>query len=183
MNDVVRIEGGPIEGVHYRAERFHAAKDPVDKKSSKAGVGDNSSERDTELGNADRLVHQHGDDIRYVHPFKSWFVWQGDFWRRDETGEIMRRGEATIEALFDEAKAISDESRRTALRKWALKSQTRASMENMVALARHQPGIALLPDALDPDPMLLGVLNGVIDLKTGVLHRGVDEGQIELRGQ
>ena len=71
--------------------------------------------------------------------------------------------------------------RRTALRKFALCSQTRKQMENMVALARHQPGVALSPDAFDADPMLLGVLNGVIDLKTGMLRRGRREDYITKR--
>ena len=192
LNDVAQIEGGPVEDVHYRIEKFEAQPDlgggdkgkaKRAKRSSKgdAQIGDNSGERDTELGNAHRLVHQHGDDIRYVHHFKSWFVWEENFWRRDETGEIMRRAEGTIEALFDEAKAISSDTQRGALRKWALKSQTRAAMENMVALARHQPGVALSPDALDTDPMLLGVLNGVIDLNTGTLHKGRREDYITKR--
>jgi putative DNA primase/helicase len=176
LNDVVRIDGSPVEGVHYRIEIFEASKS-----SPSPGVGDNSCERNTELGNAHRLVHQHGNDIRYVHPFKSWFVWAGDCWRRDEDGEIMRLAEATIETLFDEAKAIGDEFRRTELRKFALRSQARKQMENMVVLARHQPDMALSPDALDADPMLLGVLNGVIDLKTGALRRGRREDYITKR--
>ena len=74
LNDLARVEGGPIEGTHYRIEKFEAPKDggaakgPPVNKSSKAdarfgAVGDNSGERNTELGNAHRLVHQHGDDI------------------------------------------------------------------------------------------------------------------------
>ena len=39
--------------------------------------GHNSSERDTELGNAKRLVRQYGAHIRYVYAFHAWFIWNG----------------------------------------------------------------------------------------------------------
>ena len=140
--------------------------------------GHNSSERDTELGNAKRLVRQHGADIRYVYAFNAWFIWNGNFWQRDENGRIMRLAEATIESLFSEALTIGNDAQRAALRKFALKSQTRGQIENMVALARHQSGIAILPEDLDANPTLLGVLNGVIDLQTGELRKGRREDYI-----
>ena len=46
----------------------------------------------TELGNARRLVAQFGDDICYVPSWKSWLVWDGQRWVRDQTGEIVRHG-------------------------------------------------------------------------------------------
>jgi putative DNA primase/helicase len=61
---------------------------------------------------------------------EAWFIWDGVFWRRDDTGDIMRRAEATVEAIFDEAKEISDEEIRTAYRKFALKSQSRAAQRH-----------------------------------------------------
>jgi hypothetical protein len=50
-----------------------------------------AAEQWTELGNAHRLVRRHGEDVRYVHPLKAWFIWDGVFWRRDDSGDIMRR--------------------------------------------------------------------------------------------
>jgi putative DNA primase/helicase len=132
----------------------------------------------TELGNAHRLVRHHGEDIRYAHPLEAWFIWDGVFWRRDDTGDIMRRAEATVEAIFDEAKEISDEEIRTAYRKFALKSQSRAQLSAMVQLAQHNLQVVLSPDALDADPMLLGVLNGTIDLNTVKFREGRREDYI-----
>jgi putative DNA primase/helicase len=93
----------------------------------------------------------------------------------------MRLAEETIEALFDLAKAIDDEALRAAVRKFALKSQTRAQLTAMVKLAQHQPRIVLSPDALDADPLLLGVLNGVIDLRTVTFREGRREDYISKR--
>ena len=134
----------------------------------------------TDLGNARRLVKRHGTDIRYVHPFKSWFIWDGNFWRRDDNGEIMRRAADTVEAIWDEAR-VADGDARDALRKHAFRSQSRAQMENMVAVARYDAAVSLSPEKLDADPMLLGVLNGVIELSTGEFRDGRREDYITKR--
>lgn len=43
-------------------------------------------------------------------------------------------------------------------------------VQNMIALARSEPGIAIVPSDLDKNPFLLGVANGTLDLKTGELR-------------
>ena len=137
-----------------------------------------AAEQWTELGNAHRLVRRHGEDVRYVHPLKAWFIWDGVFWRRDDSGDIMRRAESTIEAIFDEAKEIADEEIRTAFRKFALKSQSNAQLRAMTQLAQHNLQVVLSPTVLDANSMLLGVLNGTIDLSTGAFREGRREDYI-----
>jgi putative DNA primase/helicase len=67
---------------------------------------------------------------------------------------------------------ITDIDDRDDCLKWAMKSQSRNQIAAMIELAQHQPGIALTPDALDADPMVLGVRNGVVDLNTGKFREG-----------
>ncbi|MGB6177238.1 MAG: phage/plasmid primase, P4 family [Methylocella sp.] len=140
--------------------------------------GRSKGEQWTELGNAHRLASQHGADIRYVHPLKEWFIWDGVFWRRDDSADIMRRAEATIESLFCEADSIADDALRQAFRRFALKSQARAQLSGMVALCQHNSKVVLSPDDMDSDPMLLGVRNGTIELATGEFRDGRREDYI-----
>lgn len=49
-------------------------------------------------------------------------------------------------------------------------SNGKNGIANMLALARSESGIAILPDVLDRDPWLLNVQNGTIDLRTGKLR-------------
>jgi putative DNA primase/helicase len=46
----------------------------------------------------------------------------------------------------------------------------------MVSLAKSEPGVAVLPEEMDPDPLLLNAQNGTVDLRTGELreHRRED---------
>jgi putative DNA primase/helicase len=160
---------GLVEGAGGYAARQH---EPVKRKSKIAAAEPVAGEHWTELGNAHRLIFQHGADARYVHPLKAWFIWDGNFWRRDDSADIMRRAETTIESMFEESKSIADDAMRQAFRKFALKSQARAQLGAMVTLAQHNLKVVLSPDDMDSDPMLLGVLNGTIDLNTGKFREG-----------
>jgi putative DNA primase/helicase len=130
-------------------------------------IDPNWDERYTDLGNARRLVRLHGDNIRYVAAWKSWLVWRDGHWRRDDDGEIMRLAKATVEAMYAEAMGIADEGVRNALRKHALKCQAAARLAAMVELAKTERAVILPVARVDTDPLLLGVENGVIDLRTG----------------
>ena len=99
--------------------------------------------------------------------WKSWLVWRDGHWRRDDDGEIMRLAKATVEGMYAEAAGIADEGERTALRKHALKCQSAQRLAAMVELAKTERAVVLPVSTIDTDPLLLGVENGVIDLRTG----------------
>jgi len=138
--------------------------------NSKPDVGEmwppSSSEMATDLGNARRLVRLYGSDLRYAHIWRKWLTWQEGQWRRDDDGSVMRKAKATAEEMFTEAAKINDETRRTAMRSHALKSQSAQRLAAMINLAESETGITLSTEKLDADPHLLGVQNGIIDLRT-----------------
>ena len=121
----------------------------------------------TDLGNARRLVRLYGEDIRYVHAWRKWLTWQNGHWRKDDDGSIIRMAKATVEQMFAEAGLINDETRRNAMRAHALRSQSAQRLAAMVKLAESEIEVVLPVEKLDADPYLLGVKNGVIELRTG----------------
>lgn len=123
----------------------------------------------TDLGNAERLVDRHGAELRYCWPWGKWLAWDGRRWAPDDTGEVARRAKDTVRAIYREAAAAVDEDARKAIGKWALRSEGENRIKAMIELARSEPGIPVLPDALDADPWLLAVGNGTLDLRTGRL--------------
>lgn len=60
----------------------------------------------TDLGNARRLVAQHGKNIRYCYAENRWYVWNGRIWEPDETGEIMRLAKETVGTIYAEAAEV-----------------------------------------------------------------------------
>jgi D5 N terminal like len=86
----------------------------------------------TDLGNARRVVKRHGSDLRYVHPWKTWLVWDGKRWAEDVTGEVVRRVKDTLADLYrsvlarikelgDDEEAVAEKNRLGKLVNHALK--------------------------------------------------------------
>jgi putative DNA primase/helicase len=130
----------------------------------------------TDLGNAQRLVAQHGQDIRYCHPWRRWLVWDGSRWAKDETGVVLLLAKETVRFIYAEAAATVDEKTRKAIAEHAKRSESAMRIRAMVALAESEPGIPVLPGEMDQHEWLFNVKNGTIDLRTGELrpHRRED---------
>ncbi len=122
----------------------------------------------TEKGNAERLIHRHGRELRYCWRWHEWFVFDGKRWKADDTGEVYRRAKDAVAGIYEEASAATDEERRKALAKHAVRSESGAKIREMIHLARDQ--VPVTPDQFDTDPWALNVENGTIDLRTGELR-------------
>jgi putative DNA primase/helicase len=171
---------------------------PSGARETEGGAGEDDTHR-TDTGNAKRFAADHGQDARYVHDWKKWLFWDGKRWAIDRTGEAERRAKETIKKLYDEAIAefkaaaealkeadAQDEALVAVLKAktkkakqlvaFALQSEHVSRIEAMLKLARSEPGIPILPTALDIDPWAFNVENGTINLKTGELrdHRRED---------
>lgn len=129
-----------------------------------AGTGENF----TDLGNARRFIAQHGDHVRSVSK-KRWFIWEDTRWAPDETGRIERMAKDVVRSLYVEAGSLGDSTAREALLKHAHKSEQSPRIGAIVQQACTEPEISIRAATLDADPWKFNVLNGTIDLKTGVL--------------
>jgi putative DNA primase/helicase len=138
---------------------------------SRYPVSARADELVTEASNAGRFAARHSDEVRYCAKWKSWLVWDGIRWRRDEDGAAMRKAKETTKAIYAEASAAPDEETRKKLSRHAMTSERASAIKAMLYLAQSDEKIAIRPEALDTDPWLLNVTNGTINLKTGVLEQ------------
>lgn len=123
----------------------------------------------TDLGNAKRLVHYFGHNLRFVHDWNVFLVWDGTRWKRDERKEIRRAGEQTIMRIHAEVPNVGDSEARKKLSKHAFDSESERAINAMLNLAKHQKPITATSKDFDNHDYLLTVNNGTIDLKTGKL--------------
>jgi putative DNA primase/helicase len=128
----------------------------------------------TDLGNAARLVHRHGRNLRYCWLWRKWLVWDGKRWVKDDTGEVYRLAKDTVASIYREAAAAPDDEDRKAVAKHAMRSEAGARIKEMVDLTRSD--VPVMPDELDASPDLLNTESGTIELRTGELreHRRED---------
>ena len=122
----------------------------------------------TDMGNADRLIALHGDEILFCYPWNTWLIWNEKRWQRDETGEIDRRAEATVRSIYAEAANEPDRERRFEIVKHAKQSESASKIKAMIDRAKNRrPAV---PDQFDRDTFLFNAQNGTIDLRTGELR-------------
>ena len=130
----------------------------------------------TDLGNAERMAAWHGHDIRFCKSL-DWMVHDSQRWVRDETGEVMRRAKGTVRFMLSQARTWEGpQNQRNRYEKHCLKSQAARRLAGMINLVQSERSIAVRAHEFDADPWLLNVVNGTIDLRTGVLreHRRED---------
>lgn len=136
------------------------------------------SEARTEAANARRLVAEQADIIRWCDPWGKWLVWNGQRWATDEERTVESLGKQTATDLWQQLGNVADSADAKTLRElftFAKATNSAWGIRNMVALARSEPGIPVLPKQLDQNPWLLNLENGTLDLRTGE-HRPHDRG-------
>lgn len=134
--------------------------------------------------------------LTYVPESKGWYCWEDHHWRSthihmieasvEQVGNKYREVAAHYEQLAKDASEGGDNERAAHLRAKAEALHKRASWLNSsrgvnacvkFTLANSDPLISK-PDVWDTDPWLLGVANGVVDLRTGEHRPGRPEDYI-----
>jgi len=124
----------------------------------------------TDTGNAERLVHLFGAQIRYCPEMKKWIVWDFKRWVPDTSGKARRLAKITVRNFYAQAAGIDDEKAREAAEGFARHSESAGSIRAMLECAQYEDGIAICAKELDSDPWLLNCLDGTIDLRTGEIR-------------
>jgi len=126
----------------------------------------------TDTGNAELFAHLFGDRLRYDHLRRRWLVWAGQHWEVDADGAVTRLAIDAVRQRYLEAMLLPDLDDRKLQARFAVASENRQRLEAMLSVARNEPPISERGDSWDRDPLLLGVVNGAVDLRTGVLLPG-----------
>lgn len=139
----------------------------------------------SDRGNANVLARLTRGDLRYVFETKTWIYWTGRRWEPDPSRvHVARQCERVAEHWGHQAAQIEtklhsapDTTTQKAMRKqadplrtWEKRTRSKAGVDGMLGLATMHPTFVISQDALDTNPLLLGVQNGVVDLRTGKLR-------------
>jgi len=120
----------------------------------------------TEFGNAERMLDKFGRGLMYVPDLGQWYRWTGIYWQKANDVEIEFYAKETVKALVQE---MDDHPDSAEFFKFAALSQQAKMVRSMVSLAASDPRVMVPFSELDQRSHLLGVANGVVDLRTGQL--------------
>jgi P4 family phage/plasmid primase-like protien len=127
----------------------------------------------SDVGNGRRLVDAFGSTVRYT-PNVGWFIWDGNYWKPDTQMKSIKEVSKMVSTVIasEVANYSVDDPRAADLVKHANKAKSNSAIENMISQASSDERIQVAVEEWDNNPYLLGVKNGVIDLKTGELKAG-----------
>jgi len=125
--------------------------------------------RCTDIANGRRFTAEYGARFRYCCDWKTWLWFDGRRWAKDDTGHAAECAKDIPRVILREALEASSEARGI-LAKHATRSASAGSVANALAMAQTEPGIPIMSTALNPDPWLLNLPNGTLDLRHGTMH-------------
>lgn len=129
----------------------------------------------TEAGDAEFFATCFGDVARYDHLQGRWLLFDGYRWAPQTNGEINRLALDAIRAR--QRAAVGDQVRM----QWAIRGEARHRQTNLLAMAQSVRSLADSGKDWDPDPWLLGVPNGVLDLRRGEVRMGRPEDRVTMQ--
>jgi len=147
---------------------------PLDPDALGAEEGGEPGKRSlTDTGNGRRLVDSFGPAIRYT-PGLGWFHWDGGYWKPDVENLEMRELSKKVAPIVasEVVHYLDDADKQSEVIRWAQQAKSNSRINGAIESATSDPRVQVGVDAWDSDETLLGVANGVIDLRTGELLRG-----------
>jgi putative DNA primase/helicase len=134
----------------------------------------------TDAGNAELFAALYGKLLRYDHQRRRWLIWNQNWWEEDEKGRVRLFAKSAARHRLKKSANIADDEERGREAKWALQSESRHRLDAMLTLAQSEPPLADRGQNWDSNAWLLGVANGVLDLRSGTLRKGKPEDQITM---
>lgn len=138
-----------------------------------ATEGDKASEgpdlRRGDILAGEMFVDQHADRIKYCPERGCWYQWNGIYWQPSTQEEILEFAKETAGSFLDIAKQAMriDPEKGGKFAKFAIRYHSLDGLTAMTKTARSDPRIRVRYAELDADPELLGVQNGIVNLRTG----------------
>jgi putative DNA primase/helicase len=131
-------------------------------------------------GNSQRFTDTHGARSRYLPALKTWYLWDGKRWVKDDALAVYNMAQQVVGSIHDlmddddvrpcktddDLEKARKEELRKAIKSHVKKSETPKGVKDLLEYASWQDSIVVLPDQLDSDDLLFNTDNGVLDVRT-----------------
>ena len=154
----------------FRSGNIDIPKDPDAITEAEGGTPGKRSLSD--VGNGRRLVDTFGSSCRYS-PGIGWHIWDGEYWKPDaEDLGMQELAKKLAPIIATEVVHYSDPDKQAEVVKWANQAKSNGRLKAAIESCNSDPRVVIGVDVWDNNVYMLGVANGVVDLRTGELLRG-----------
>jgi putative DNA primase/helicase len=126
----------------------------------------------TDVGNAELFAQLNQGKLRYDYAQSRWLLWAGHWWAPDRVEQVMDCAVSALRHRLAKAATLEDKDERNAEIAHVMKSEGLSRLEAMIRRARSMHGIRHSGVGWDEQLHLIGVMNGVVDLRQGLLIDG-----------
>jgi putative DNA primase/helicase len=144
-----------------------------------------------EDGDAWLYIQIHKDGFCYDHSNKTWFKWDGNYWKEDQINDSLAAIDGVVEVHLKEAsnqanlklQAIRSQNESIAKKAETIEKEILARIRQLQSLKRKKnilvlaaagiDSLGITGDQWDKNPFILPCANGIIELQTGTLRAGV----------
>jgi len=142
--------------------------------SASAVVGRNSKQvsvdwsKHGDVRNAAFFADSYVGELAYIPQQQRWMQWQNSRWEMCLNGEEVERAKEVCQALYVAAgaKLSEDPEKGQKYVREAVQAHLLPRLKAMLDLAKSDPKLVAPASKLDEKPLLLGVRNGVVDLRS-----------------
>ena len=122
-----------------------------------------------DVRNAKAFAQVTAGEFLYVTTKDCWLTWKSDRWVLCEKEEHTAKAKEVCRQILAAASSVfsTDQERGKRLIQEAVSAHSLSRITAMLKLAVSEPGVAVTSRELDSDPYLLGVENGMVDLRDG----------------
>jgi P4 family phage/plasmid primase-like protien len=138
----------------------------------------------TEVGDAECFADLYQDQVRFDHRRGRWLLSDeaSGIWMPDPVERLTQMTVEMMRTRQYQSLKLKDDEKKKAIA-WTIRGESRFRLKNALDLARSVPPIADSGEHWDEDPFLLGVQNGVIDLRTGHWRKATAADRVTMRVQ
>lgn len=119
----------------------------------------------TDEGNAERLVYYYGSEMRYCFEKGEWLLWNGKHWQPDKTSQAEHLVVNVARVILKQSADEPEKDLKNQLIRHSKDMESRRGIAACLELARKH--VAVRPDDLDRDPLLINTQDGTFDVRTG----------------
>lgn len=133
----------------------------------------------SDIGNGERFKNRFEKTARFV-PGIGWYICRDGIWTEDPCGVALNCAAEVALSIATEAEGRPEAIARTIL-KFGTASQSLQKLNNMLEMALSHDVMKAKPEDFDPDPFMLGVNNGCVNMLTGEVITPTQELMISRR--